>query len=145
MLNWQSIRLFFIFMNVLSPYFFLLSQVFITSHFDKVFCDRSQGVRLSVFLSEFLSMCLYLRFCHLYSPNSDTDFDNKNNFNQLSDKIFTDACFRSFWKSELMVSQQSFLRYGTLTVAIFVRYSVNLATRCIRVARCLLMKISKTG
>ena len=80
--------------HVFSPYFYLLSQLFITTHFDKIFCERSQGVRLFVFLSEFLSLCLYLRFCHLYSPNSDTDFDN--NFNQLSDKIFTDACFRSF-------------------------------------------------
>ena len=91
-----------------------------------------------------LCVCLYV--CVISTAQTDEPILMKLSTNHL-----TDICqwhfsrflkFRIWWRHG---GHFAFLRCGTLTVAILVRFSSNLDTSYFVVCRCWLLKISKIG
>ena len=130
----------------LSVDYLLILQVFIFSHFDWICCNRTQGVCVSVCVCVCVcvSVCLYV--CVTSTAQTDEPILMKLSTNHL-----TDICqchfsrflkFRIWWRHG---GHFAFLRCGTLTVAILVRFSSNLDTSFSNAWRCLLLKISKIG
>ena len=74
-------------------------SIFIFSHFDWIFCNRTPGVCVCVRLCVCLSVCLSVRLCvSSLQPKQMNRF--WWNFTQMILSIFASVIFRGFWNFE---------------------------------------------